>query len=387
MAELDKYQRQTRFAHLGRPKPAIGTPVNPTLERSSTLLFDKAEDLYRTDIRAYGRHGNEVQDHLKLAFNHLEGGVDTCLTGSGLSACTLAIMACVKAGDHLLITDNSYGPVRHFCRAFLQGWGVEVEFFDPRIGADISKQVKDNTRLIWMESPGSLTFELHDIPAIVAIANTHNIITAIDNTWSAGLTLRPLTLGVDISVHAATKYFGGHGDVLFGAVTSRTKKLADKVAKTRKYLGHSVSSDDAYQILRGFRTVVSRFEQAETSADQLARFLDERNDILTVFHPALPSHPDHAIWKRDFTGGGCIFSFVPKGKTENDAVAFINALNLFGIGFSYGGYESLAIHCGPQIQRQTYKTDFGGPLIRLACGIENTQDLIDDVTQALAKIS
>ena len=380
-------KRQTRFAHIARPKAGLGTAVNPSIDRASTLLFDRAEDLYRSDIRGYGRHGSQVHDNLKEAFCELEGGAGASLTSSGLSACTLAIQSVVKAGDHILLTDSAYGPVRSFCLNYLKSMGVETEIYDPHIGSDIKTLIRENTSLIWLESPGSLTFEIQDLPAISKAAKSAGVITAIDNTWSAGITLQPFAYGIDLSIHAATKYFGGHSDLLAGAVICRTKSLAAKVAKTRKFIGHSLSADDAYQVLRGFRTVIPRFRHAEQSALKLAHWLDAHDGIDAVLHPELPSHPDHQIWARDFTGGACIFSFTLKGKSESDAVDFINALNIFGIGYSYGGFESLAIHCGPQLKRNHKSVKLNGPLIRFACGIEDPQDLINDVKQALNAIS
>jgi cystathionine beta-lyase len=379
-------KRETEFTHLARPDAGLGTAVNPAVTRASTLLFDKAKDLYRTDIRGYGRHGAAVHDELASLFTHLEGGAGTSLFPSGLLACTIPILSQVKSGDHVLLTDSIYGPTRSFCFNFLKSMNVATETYDPRVGANIDKLIKPNTSLIILESPGSLTFEIQDIPAITKIAKAKNIKTLIDNTWSAGIVLSPLSLGVDISCHAATKYFGGHSDIMFGAAVSADEDTAKQIAQTAKYIGNASSPDDAYQILRGFRTVMQRFRYQETTALELAKWLETQDEIQSVLHPALEQHPDHAIWKRDFSGAGCLFSVVARPTSAQKVLDFIDALSLFGIGYSYGGYESLAIHCDPQLRRD--KTDkLDGPLIRFACGLEHVDDLKADIKQALAKLS
>lgn len=384
--DKNKVHLETEFTHIGRPAAGLGTAVNPDITRASTLLFERAEDLYRSDVRGYGRHGSAGQDALIEAFNLLEGGAGTTLAQSGLAACTLPILANVKAGDHLLLIDSSYGPTRGFCQKHLTKMEVETELFHPRIGGDIASLIRDNTSVIMLEAPGSLTFEIPDIPAIVKAAKARGVTTIIDNTWSAGLSLNPLALGVDISCHAATKYFGGHSDVMFGAAISAQAAMAKKVAMTAKYLGYATSPDDAYQILRGFRSVVHRFLHAEASALMLAKWLEGHDKVAHVLHPALKSHPDHKIWARDFTGGACLFGLVLKPCSEAEVLAFINALKLFGIGYSYGGYESLAIHCDPQLTR-THGDKLAGPLVRFACGLEAADDLKADISQAFNVIS
>lgn len=375
-------EKSTKFAHLGRPKPGLGTPVNPSIERASTLLFEKSEDLYRNDVRGYGRHGSNVHDALAELFLELEGGSSVQLYPSGVMACVQPVLAFVEPGDHVLLTDSAYGPTRSFGQTFLKRIDVEMELYDPRAGAEIAELIRPNTKVLLLESPGSLTFEVQDIPAMTTVAREHGVVSIIDNTWSAGLSLNPLALGADISTHSATKYFGGHGDLLFGAAICAREDHGKKVAAIARQMGVSSSSDDAYTVLRGFRSVVTRFEQQAATSEALARGLLDHPDVIDVLHPALESHPDHALWARDFTGGGCVFSviLIPRSKAKVDA--FVNALSLFGIGYSYGGYESLCIPCDPQLKR-AFGDPLPGPLVRFACGLEHADDLLADIKQAL----
>lgn len=381
----NKTELATKFAHMGRPPAGLGTSVSHPVTRASTLLFEKAEDLYRNDVRGYGRHGTSVHDALADLFTELECGVGTLLYPSGVAALTGPILSVVSPGDHVLLTDSAYGPTRSFCQTFLKKMGVETTLYDPRIGAKIGELIKENTTLILLESPGSLTFEIQDIPAIAKAAKARKVTTLIDNTWSAGITLSPLPMGVDISVHAATKYFGGHSDIMYGAAIFADKARFTKGKQTAKQLGNASSPDDAYQILRGFRSVLPRFRQQEATSLSLAKWLMTRSEVQQVLHPAVTDHPDHALWKRDFTGGGCLFSVVLQPLSEKDVLNFIDNLELFGIGYSYGGFESLAIHCDPQLRRNCADA-LPGPLIRFACGLEAMGDLKADIEQALASV-
>ena len=379
-------EKETKFTHIARPKAGLGTAVNPSITRASTLLFERAEDLYRSDVRGYGRHGSEVHDALAQAFTALEGGFGSVLFPSGLAACTYPILANVKAGDHVLLTDSSYGPTRGFCLGYLKKMGVTTEIYDPHIGAGIEALIRENTAVILLESPGSLTFEVQDIPAICKAAQARGVTTIIDNTWSAGISLSPLALGVDISCHAATKYYGGHSDVMYGAAVCKSEAHFKALQQTAKYLGNASSPDDAYQVLRGFRSIVPRFRQQEATSLALADWLVTHPKVAQVLHPAHKSHPNHALWARYATGGGCIFSVVLKPCSEEAVLAFVNALKLFGIGYSYGGFESLCIHCDPQLKRK-HLDGFAGPLIRFACGLEAAKDLKSDISQAFNEIS
>ncbi|MCG8442383.1 MAG: cystathionine beta-lyase [Caulobacterales bacterium] len=365
-------------------RPDRPRPVNPPVERASTLLFDRAEDVYRTDVVTYGRHGLTVHDELKRALMELEGGAACTLTPSGVSAISTAALGLCGAGDHLLVTDNAYGPTRRFARLLARRMGLETEFFDPRAGADIARLFRPNTRAILMESPGSLTFELHDVPAITAAAQDAGIATMLDDTWGAGLAFKPLDHGVDAALHAATKFPSGGSDVLLGAAVSRTPEIGERIQTFATHFGVAVSPDDAYMVLRGMRSLKARFARQQESALALASWLRDRREVALVLHPGLDSHPDHGLWRRDFLGGGALFAIVVRGWSEAQVLAFLNALTVIGLGFSYGGFESLAIWCDPQLKREVGPWRAEGPLIRLAVGLEPLSDLVADLERGFA---
>lgn len=375
----------TKASHLGRPRG--DGPVNPAIERASTLVFAESGKVYG-EGRTYGLMGMGVHDALAEALTALAGGARTVLTSSGLSACTLPLLTFARPGKHVLITDSVYGPTRRFGSAFLQQWGVEVEYYDPRIGAGIAALIRDETALIFLEAPGSLTFEIQDIPAICAAAKERSVPTVIDDTWSAGgIFCKPLALGCDMAVQALTKYPSGGSDVFGGAIVCTEDRVADQLFNTIRVSGEGVSPDSAALILRGLRSMSARLARHEESGLEIAHWLESRPEVARIIHPALKSHPDHKLWRRDFTGAAGLFGVVLNPAPKEKVEAFIDALELFGCGFSWGGFESLAIHCDPQIQRTAVPWSAEGPLVRLSIGLEDADDLIADLEQALSALA
>lgn len=374
----------TKLAHLGRTGEDSGGAANPPIQRASTIMFEDAEDLYGNKLpRDYATDGMVVHDSLKAAVNALEGATRTVLTPSGLAACTLPLLALCKAGDHVLLSDNIYGPTRKFALTQLARFGIETSFFDPRANETITRNFRDNTRVVFFEAPGSLTMEIGNVPLMAKLAKERGIVTLMDNTWAAGWYFKPLEHGIDVSVHAATKYAGGHSDVLMGFVSAKDEKIAGILHKYDHASGNIVSGDDAWLVLRGLRTMGARLAQHEASAIKIAQWLQDQPAVQQMLHPALPSHPDHEQWKADFTGSSGLFAFVIHETSEKKVLDFLNRLKLFGLGFSWGGYESLAIHCDPQIVRPAGSWKDTGTLIRLSIGLEDPDDLIADLAQAL----
>ena len=385
-SEKPPFNLDTKLIHLGRGAGEPSHGVNIPAHRASTLLLNRAEDLYKPGIPTYGLHGMDVHEAAKQALCALENAAHCTLVESGLLACTLPIFALVGSGEHVLIPDNVYGPTRRYCERSLKRLGGAVTYYSADIGAEIETLIKPETRLILMESPGSLTFELPDIGAIVDVAKRKNVLTALDNSWSGGLFLHPLDLGVDLSLVATTKYATGHADGLSGAILTNDESLYQRMTNAAADLGLCLSSDDAYLLLRGLRTMPLRLRHQQDSAFEIAKWLQSRSDVAQVLHPALPDDPYHELWKRDFSGASGLFAFYLHAEDLEHAHAFLNALKVFGMGFSYGGFESLAIHCSPQLKRTAKAVTQKGQLIRLSIGLEDVNDLISDLERGFSAI-
>jgi cysteine-S-conjugate beta-lyase len=380
-------QKETRLIHTRKERLGRVT-VNPPVERASTVLFSTEEALYGPKP-TYGRMGLTVHRELEAAMCELEGATYARLAANGLQACTLAIASTVRAGDHLLFPDCAYGPTARFCERRLPAMGVKTSRYDPRTGAGIADLFQDNTKAIFLESPGSLTFEVCDTPAIVAAAKARGICTIMDNTWGAGLHHQPLALGVDLSVQALTKYVSGHSDAFGGAVMSGTPGMASRLEAVSEDWGICLSPDDAFLCLRGLRTLKTRLKAHEAAGLAVSEWLAARDEVASVLNPALPTHPDHALWQRDFSGSnglfGVILNPVPAGGMER----FFEALHLFSMGFSWGGFESLIIPCDQQLTRMkgNWTDTRAGPLLRLHIGLEAVDDLVADLANGFAAMT
>jgi cystathionine beta-lyase len=374
---------ETAVVRAGRDKDLTGPFVNPPVIHASTVLFDSVDEMIERRQRyTYGRRGTPTIDALAGAVSELEGAAGTVICPSGLSAVSTALLSVLSAGDQLLMVDCVYSPSRHFADVVLKRLGVETVYFDPAIGAGIERLFGPRTRAVYLESPGSLTFEMQDIPAIAAVAHAHGATVIADNTWATPLYCRVLVHGVDLSLHAATKYLGGHSDVMLGTV-SANMSLWPALAETYGTLGLCAGPDDIYLALRGLRTLAVRLERQMRSAISVAKWLAARPEVARVLHPALPGDPGHELWRRDMTGASGLFGFILAGWSEAEAKRFIDGLGLFGIGASWGGFESLAILGRLARSRTATAWRPEGPLIRLNIGLEDPGDLIADLAQSL----
>jgi cystathionine beta-lyase len=379
----------TQLVTGGRDSAANHGFVNPAVQHASTVLYPTAEDfLARRSRYLYGRRGTPTSEALENALRELEG--PTCagvaLLPSGLAAISTALLAVLKAGDHLLVTDSVYQPTRKFCDGVLKRFGVATTYYDPLIGGGIAALIQPNTRAVFVEAPGSLSFEMQDIPAIAAAAHARGAVVLMDNTWATPLYFRALDKGVDLSIQAATKYIGGHSDVMLGTV-SANKATLERLIDTVHAHGLCVGPDDIYLGLRGLRTMGVRLAQHDVSGRKVARWLAQRPEIARVLHPALEGSPGHAIWQRDFSGASGLFSIVFKPIADNAVHAFLNELRLFGMGASWGGFESLAIPFDCTAIRTATKWAPGGPTVRIHIGLEDVDDLIGDLERGFAALA
>lgn len=380
---VDSMGINTRLAHSGNnPHDYFGF-VNPPVVHASTVLYPNAAAMAaRSQKYTYGTRGTPTTDALAAAIDALEGSAGTVMVPSGLAAVMVPLLAFLSSGDHVLIVDSVYHPTRNFADTMLKRLGVDVEYYDPHAGAGIASLIKPNTRVVFTESPGSNTFEVQDIPAIAKAAHAAGVIVMMDNTWATPLYFRPLDHGVDISIHAATKYPAGHSDVLLGTVSANAD-CWKQLWETFNTMGCCAGPDDVYQVLRGLRTMGVRLDHHQRSALDIAGWLEGQKGVARVLHPALPSHADHGLWKRDFRGSSGIFSIVLAGGGQKQQHAFLDALKIFGLGYSWGGYESLAV---PVFlgDRTVAKGRYDGPLIRLQIGLEDVDDLKADLARGLA---
>ncbi len=385
--------KQTKLVTAGRNKKWTNGVVNPPIQRASTVVFNTvAEKNHAAVHRAnktlfYGRRGTNTHFAFQEAMNEIEGGAGCALYPCGAAAISNTILSLVEAGDHILVVDTCYEPTRDFCDKILAKFGVETTYYEPLIGEGIRDLIKPNTKLLFTESPGSITMEVQDVPALASIAHEHDIIVVLDNTWGAGVNFSPFDHGVDISVQAATKYIIGHSDVMMGTAVAN-EKYWPQLREQSYLMGQYVSPDDVYMALRGLRTLDVRLRQHAENSLKVAQWLETRPEVDHVRHPALPSCPGHEIFKRDFTGGNGLFSFVLKTSCPKATTALLDGMEHFSMGYSWGGFESLILPNEPKSfnsLRTVANPNFEGTLIRLHIGLEDVNDLIADLEAGLAR--
>jgi len=380
-----EWRIDTVLTHAGLNPRAFHGFVNPPLVRASTVLFESVEDMLgRGSARySYGLTGTPTIEALVTAFNALEGAAGTVLVPSGLAAVTTAILAAARPNGTILIPDNVYGPTRRFCDESLPNLGMRAVYYDPLAGSELAPLLQGATAL-FVEAPGSITFEMPDVPALVTAARAAGAVTMLDNTWATPLIFRPLEHGIDLSITAGTKYQGGHSDLLIGSISANAR-LWPALKRLHKNLGLQAGPEEVWLTLRGIRTMGVRLERHERSALEVARWLQGRPEVARVLHPALPDDPGHAIWRRDFGRSTGLFGFVLR-RDEPAAKAFLNALRLFGLGYSWGGFESLAV-LGELAQNRTVQPWRDGPVIRLQIGLEDVSDLTADLERGFAALA
>lgn len=385
-----KLSSLTRLVHSNSPSASETGLLNPPVHRASTILYDTVEEYIGRHSRLYdgviyGLYGTETTFALAAAIADLESGYQTVITSSGTAAISLSLGAFLKSGDHLLVIDTAYRSTRRFCDEILAGYGVEVTYFPPDVGSEIGSLLQPNTRMVFLETPGSLTFELADIKAITSVTRERGIITALDNTWATPMLYRPIEHGVDISIAAATKYLSGHSDVMLGAMTAATEDVYKRLKDTAARWGASASADDCYLVHRGLRTLDVRLERHQRTALQLCACFGQQPEVRKVLYPALSSDPGHALWKRDFDGASGLFGVLLNPMSPAERSAFFNGLEIFKMGASWGGFESLMVPAWPPPVRTCSEVEEGA-LIRVHAGLESVDDLVCDLEAAFARL-
>jgi len=392
--ELALYERDTRLVHAGRHPEQYHGIVNPPVYHASTFLFDSVEEVIATrkeraegafEQFTYGREGTPTTRALEEAVSAMEGGYRAVVTSCGLGAIAASLTAFLAAGDHLLIVDSLYGPAREFCETFLKKFGVEVSYFDPLVGEGISELMRPNTKVVYLESPCSLTFEVADVPAITRVCRARGVTTIMDNTWASPLLFHPLAHGVDVSIHAATKYISGHSDLMLGIAVCNEASFVP-VKKTASGSGYCGGPDDVYMALRGLRTLGVRMQRHQETATRIAAWLQQRPEVDKVMYPALPDDPGHQLWKRDFHGASGLFGAVLKPCSDAQLAAMLDNMKLFKMGYSWGGYESLVVPTWPNTLRSAKAWTAQGPALRIHAGLEDPADLIRDLEQGFARL-
>lgn len=385
----EQQSMETRFVHAGSDPRQQHGYVNPPVHRASTVLYENVAEMdasqtdpLKRDMPVYGRFGTPTSRAFEAALTELEGGHATVVTCSGLSAITTALLSYVRAGDHILVSDSVYLPTRKFCDS-LAGLGVKAEYYAPGVGRAIEELIRPDTRMVYLESPGSTTFEVQDVPAITGVCRSRGVVTVIDNTWATPAFCRPLELGADVVVHSATKYLTGHADSILGAIVCTEDSFAP-VRGAAIRLGQCASADDVYLGLRGLRTLGVRLGQHQRQALELARWVSKQEGVVSVLYPALPEHPGHELWLRDFSGAVGLFGMELEPRFGTSAVhALLGRLRLFGLGHSYGGYESLIVPTDPVGHRLPGTWAGRGPLLRVHVGFEDLDDLKEDLATGL----
>ena len=386
-------KKNTKIVNAGRSKKWTNGVVNPPITRASTVVFDSVAEMNNAlknrhnQTMVYGRRGTNTSFAFSDAMVEIEGGAGCALYPSGTAAITNAILAFVNQGDHILMVDSAYEPTRDYCDKILAKMGVTTTYYDPMIGTDIDKLIQENTRLVFLESPGSLTMEVQDVPSISEIAHKHNCIVMLDNTWGAGINFRPFDYGVDVSVQAATKYIVGHSDVMLGTATA-IEKYWPQLRDYSYLMGQCTSPDDLYLALRGIRTLSVRLKQHQQTAMKVAQWLSSRPEVANILHPAFESCPGHEFFKRDFKGSNGLFSFTLNRGNQAALTAFLDGLNHFKMGYSWGGFESLILGItNVNSIRTATKFNCEFPLIRLHIGLEDADDLIQDLTLGFDRLN